>query len=153
MCIYYAIESFESSNSSFQRTLISSHYWDLIFQIANVTEDGVRISQPYALKPSWNFKAFKNPSSSTPGSWWTQRRFGRRTKTNFGSCYRHEILHCYLSVKERRSQFPDTSFSIVVGRLIAKHTRWAYWIGTLRCPGLKVFFGDVDHEAPRKPYQ
>nr|PNR27025.1 hypothetical protein PHYPA_030506 [Physcomitrium patens] len=38
-------------------------------QVANVTEDGVHISQPYALKSEWNLEAFKNPTASAAGSW------------------------------------------------------------------------------------
>lgn len=38
--------------------------------MANITEDSVQISRPYALKPTWNFKAFKNPTASAAGSWW-----------------------------------------------------------------------------------
>ncbi|KAJ6957322.1 hypothetical protein D5086_031634 [Populus alba] len=39
------------------------------FQIAKITEEGVTISQPYALKTFWGFKAFENPTAGAEGSW------------------------------------------------------------------------------------
>lgn len=39
------------------------------FQIANITEGGVTISEPYALKTFWGFSAFQNPTKSAEGSW------------------------------------------------------------------------------------
>ncbi|KAJ6732446.1 PROTEASOME SUBUNIT BETA [Salix purpurea] len=39
------------------------------FQIAKITEEGVTISQPYALKTFWGFKAFENPTAGADGSW------------------------------------------------------------------------------------
>ncbi|GFZ17928.1 20S proteasome beta subunit G1 [Actinidia rufa] len=38
-------------------------------QIAKITEEGVTISQPYALKTFWNFAAFQNPTVGAEGSW------------------------------------------------------------------------------------
>lgn len=38
-------------------------------QIAKSTEEGVTISQPYALKTNWNYTAFKNPTAGAEGSW------------------------------------------------------------------------------------
>ena len=38
-------------------------------QIAKITEEGVTISQPYALKTFWGFKAFENPTAGADGSW------------------------------------------------------------------------------------
>ncbi|XP_061996147.1 proteasome subunit beta type-4 [Rosa rugosa] len=38
-------------------------------QIANITKEGVTISQPYSLKTSWNFFAFQNPTAGAQGSW------------------------------------------------------------------------------------
>ena len=38
-------------------------------QIAKLTEEGVTISQPYALKTNWNYTAFKNPTVGAEGSW------------------------------------------------------------------------------------
>ncbi|KAK4414026.1 Proteasome subunit beta type-4 [Sesamum alatum] len=38
-------------------------------QIAKITEAGVTISQPYALKTSWDLSAFKNPTAGAEGSW------------------------------------------------------------------------------------
>jgi len=39
------------------------------FQVANCTEAGVTISEPYALKTNWQFKAFQNPTAGAVGSW------------------------------------------------------------------------------------
>ncbi|XP_024402015.1 proteasome subunit beta type-4 [Physcomitrium patens] len=39
------------------------------FQIANVTEAGVHISEPYALQTNWSYKAFENPTAGAVGSW------------------------------------------------------------------------------------
>ncbi|KAJ7567705.1 hypothetical protein O6H91_01G002600 [Diphasiastrum complanatum] len=39
------------------------------FQIAKITEEGVVISEPFALKPNWDFKAFHNPTLGADGSW------------------------------------------------------------------------------------
>ncbi|CAK7353344.1 unnamed protein product [Dovyalis caffra] len=39
------------------------------FQIAKITEEGVTISQPYALKTFWGFQAFENPTAGAEGSW------------------------------------------------------------------------------------
>ncbi|KAG6770639.1 hypothetical protein POTOM_026327 [Populus tomentosa] len=39
------------------------------FQIAKITEEGVTISQPYALKTFWGYKAFENPTVGAEGSW------------------------------------------------------------------------------------
>lgn len=39
------------------------------FQIANITDKGVTISQPYSLKTFWGFAAFENPSQNAEGSW------------------------------------------------------------------------------------
>ncbi|KAK1324954.1 Proteasome subunit beta type-4 [Acorus calamus] len=39
------------------------------FQIAKITEEGVTISQPYALKTNWELSAFKNPSKGAEGTW------------------------------------------------------------------------------------
>ncbi|CAK9174408.1 unnamed protein product [Ilex paraguariensis] len=38
-------------------------------QIAKITEEGITISQPYALKTFWNFSAFQNPTLGAEGSW------------------------------------------------------------------------------------
>jgi 20S proteasome subunit beta 7 len=38
-------------------------------QIANITEEGMTISQPYALKTTWNLAAFQNPTAGAEGSW------------------------------------------------------------------------------------
>lgn len=38
-------------------------------QIANVTEEGINISKPYALQTHWNYKAFHNPTHGVEGSW------------------------------------------------------------------------------------
>ncbi|XP_076926626.1 proteasome subunit beta type-4-like [Bidens hawaiensis] len=38
-------------------------------QIANITEEGLTISQPYSLKTFWNFAAFQNPTVGAEGSW------------------------------------------------------------------------------------
>jgi len=38
-------------------------------QIAKITEEGVTISQPYALKTFWGYKAFENPTVGAEGSW------------------------------------------------------------------------------------
>ncbi|PON69663.1 Proteasome B-type subunit [Trema orientale] len=38
-------------------------------QIAKITEEGVTISQPYALKTFWEFNAFQNPTAAAEGSW------------------------------------------------------------------------------------
>ncbi|XP_042475112.1 proteasome subunit beta type-4-like [Macadamia integrifolia] len=38
-------------------------------QIAKITEAGVFISQPYALKTFWGFSAFENPTKGAEGSW------------------------------------------------------------------------------------
>ncbi|KAL6130589.1 hypothetical protein ACLB2K_068968 [Fragaria x ananassa] len=37
-------------------------------QIANITEKGVTISQPYSLKTFWGFSAFQNPTAGAQGS-------------------------------------------------------------------------------------
>ena len=47
--------------------MLYSH--ELILQIAKITEEGVTISQPYALKTSWNLAAFKNPTVGAEGPW------------------------------------------------------------------------------------
>lgn len=39
------------------------------FQIAKITDEGVTISQPYALKTFWGLSAFKDPSKGAEGSW------------------------------------------------------------------------------------
>jgi 20S proteasome subunit beta 7 len=39
------------------------------FQVANVTETGVKITQPYALETNWSLKAFENPTAGAMGSW------------------------------------------------------------------------------------
>jgi len=39
------------------------------FQIANITGEGVTISQPYALKTFWGFSSFQNPTKGAEGSW------------------------------------------------------------------------------------
>ncbi|XP_020275067.1 proteasome subunit beta type-4 [Asparagus officinalis] len=39
------------------------------FQIAKITDDGVTISQPYALKTFWGFSSFENPAKNAQGSW------------------------------------------------------------------------------------
>jgi 20S proteasome subunit beta 7 len=41
----------------------------LKLQIAKITEEGVTISQPYALKTFWGFSAFQNPTAGAEGSW------------------------------------------------------------------------------------
>lgn len=38
-------------------------------QIAKLTEEGITISQPYALKTVWNYTAFQNPTVGAEGSW------------------------------------------------------------------------------------
>ncbi|GLJ23065.1 hypothetical protein SUGI_0435270 [Cryptomeria japonica] len=38
-------------------------------QIAKITEGGATISEPYALKTSWELSAFKNPTAGAEGSW------------------------------------------------------------------------------------
>ncbi|PON70571.1 Proteasome, subunit alpha/beta [Parasponia andersonii] len=38
-------------------------------QIAKITEEGVTISQPYALKTFWEFNAFQNRMAAAEGSW------------------------------------------------------------------------------------
>eukprot|EP00268_Persea_americana_P047363 TRINITY_DN492_c0_g1_i1.p1 TRINITY_DN492_c0_g1~~TRINITY_DN492_c0_g1_i1.p1 ORF type:complete len:245 (-),score=35.86 TRINITY_DN492_c0_g1_i1:403-1137(-) len=38
-------------------------------QIAKITEEGVSISPPYALKTIWKFSAFQNPAKGAEGSW------------------------------------------------------------------------------------
>ncbi|XP_062143852.1 proteasome subunit beta type-4-like [Alnus glutinosa] len=38
-------------------------------QIAKITEEGVTISPPYALKTFWGFSAFGNPTAGAEGSW------------------------------------------------------------------------------------
>ncbi|CDP07145.1 unnamed protein product [Coffea canephora] len=38
-------------------------------QATKITEEGVTISQPYALKTSWNLAAFKNPTVGAEGPW------------------------------------------------------------------------------------
>lgn len=38
-------------------------------QIANITEEGVNVSKPYALQTHWDFKAFHNPTRGVEGSW------------------------------------------------------------------------------------
>ncbi|CAK9264528.1 unnamed protein product [Sphagnum jensenii] len=38
-------------------------------QIANITEDGVKISEPYALQTKWDYEAFSNPTVGNEGSW------------------------------------------------------------------------------------
>eukprot|EP00898_Chlorokybus_atmophyticus_P005708 jgi/Chlat1/6138/Chrsp41S05692 len=38
-------------------------------QIAKVTAQGVKISEPFAIQTDWSFKAFENPSSGNPGTW------------------------------------------------------------------------------------
>jgi len=39
------------------------------FQIANVTEQGTTISEPFAVSTNWHFEKFKNPSEFNPGGW------------------------------------------------------------------------------------
>ncbi|KAL0925561.1 hypothetical protein M5K25_003911 [Dendrobium thyrsiflorum] len=39
------------------------------FQIYKITEEGVTISEPYALKTFWGFSAFQNPTKGAEGSW------------------------------------------------------------------------------------
>ncbi|XP_035546938.1 proteasome subunit beta type-4-like [Juglans regia] len=38
-------------------------------QIAKITEEGITISQPYALKTFWGFVTFENPTVGAVGSW------------------------------------------------------------------------------------
>ncbi|KAL6188827.1 hypothetical protein ACLB2K_040218 [Fragaria x ananassa] len=38
-------------------------------QIAKITEEGVTISKPYALKTFWGYSAFQNPTAGAEGSW------------------------------------------------------------------------------------
>ncbi|KAL3617696.1 Proteasome subunit beta type-4 [Castilleja foliolosa] len=38
-------------------------------QIAKITDEGITISQPYALKTFWDLAAFKNPTLGAEGSW------------------------------------------------------------------------------------
>ncbi|KAL3691344.1 hypothetical protein R1sor_004995 [Riccia sorocarpa] len=38
-------------------------------QVANITAEGINISEPYALKTNWEYKAFKNPTAGAVGSW------------------------------------------------------------------------------------
>ncbi|GAA0166617.1 protease [Lithospermum erythrorhizon] len=38
-------------------------------QIAKITEEGVKVYDPYSLKTFWNFKAFQNPTVGAEGSW------------------------------------------------------------------------------------
>ncbi|BBN13225.1 20S proteasome subunit beta 7 [Marchantia polymorpha subsp. ruderalis] len=38
-------------------------------QVANITEAGINISEPYALKTNWDYNAFKNPTVGAEGSW------------------------------------------------------------------------------------
>lgn len=38
-------------------------------QIAKLTEEGVTVSPPYALKTHWDFNSFKNPTAGAEGSW------------------------------------------------------------------------------------
>ncbi|XP_042061659.1 proteasome subunit beta type-4-like isoform X1 [Salvia splendens] len=38
-------------------------------QIAKITEEGFTVSEPYSLKTSWDFNAFKNPTLDAEGSW------------------------------------------------------------------------------------
>jgi len=39
------------------------------FQMANVTKDGVSISEPFALETKWDYKRFEDPSANAPGTW------------------------------------------------------------------------------------
>lgn len=48
---------------------IDSNTTVLILQIAKITEEGVSISPPYALKTFWKFSAFQNPAKGAEGSW------------------------------------------------------------------------------------
>ena len=50
-------------------TLTSDEFTISQLQIAKITEEGVTISQPYALKTFWGFKAFENPTAGADGSW------------------------------------------------------------------------------------
>lgn len=38
-------------------------------QIAKITEEGITVSQPYALKTFWGFTAYQNPTKGAEGSW------------------------------------------------------------------------------------
>ncbi|CAN6466114.1 unnamed protein product [Victoria cruziana] len=38
-------------------------------QIAQVTEEGFKLFQPYSLKTFWGFSAFENPSKGAVGTW------------------------------------------------------------------------------------
>ena len=39
------------------------------FQMAKVTEEGVTISEPFALETKWDYKRFADPSANAPGTW------------------------------------------------------------------------------------
>jgi len=39
------------------------------FQMANVTEGGITITEPFALKVNWELEAFRNPTKGAEGSW------------------------------------------------------------------------------------
>ncbi|CAL9075949.1 unnamed protein product [Musa textilis] len=65
--------SFEEAVKLLEKCLLVLLYRDRSainkFQIAKITEEGVTISQPYALKTYWGFSAFQNPSKGAEGSW------------------------------------------------------------------------------------
>lgn len=39
------------------------------FQLAKVTQEGVTISEPFALETNWGFKLFQNPAANAVGTW------------------------------------------------------------------------------------
>eukprot|EP00246_Nothoceros_aenigmaticus_P003596 TRINITY_DN1477_c0_g1_i1.p1 TRINITY_DN1477_c0_g1~~TRINITY_DN1477_c0_g1_i1.p1 ORF type:complete len:252 (+),score=28.94 TRINITY_DN1477_c0_g1_i1:93-848(+) len=39
------------------------------FQVANITEKEIKISEPFGLKTNWDLKAFQNPTAGAQGSW------------------------------------------------------------------------------------
>lgn len=65
--------SFEEAVKLLEKCLLILLYRDRSsinkFQIAKITEEGVSISEPYALKTFWGFSAFQNPTKCAEGSW------------------------------------------------------------------------------------
>lgn len=65
--------SFEEAVKLLEKCLLVLLYRDRSainkFQIAKITEEGVAISEPCALKTFWGFSAFQNPAQGAEGSW------------------------------------------------------------------------------------
>lgn len=68
-CVFLVLIPDNYMKSLLLSNLTSDDFTISQLQIAKITEEGVTISQPYALKTFWGFKAFENPTAGAEGSW------------------------------------------------------------------------------------